>query len=66
MSSDLRDVEICRLQEASAEVETKMMNFLLNYAPTQDMKVGDAKTIARFARTYAFDAFSRALDGEKG
>lgn len=46
-------------QAASAEVESKMRDFLFQYEPMQELKIGDVKLIARFARTFAFDAFTR-------
>jgi hypothetical protein len=45
-------------QSASAVVERKMIEFLLNFVPAGELTITDAKTIARFATTIAFDAFN--------
>ncbi len=44
-------------QAASEQVEKKMLDFLTNFTPAEQLSVGDAKCIARFARNFAFDAF---------
>lgn len=43
-------------QEAGKWVETKMLEFLLQYTPAEQLSVGDIKHIAAHARTLAFSA----------
>jgi len=45
-------------QEAGQEVEKQMLEFLLQFAPAHELKVGDVKVIAGHARRLAFDIFS--------
>ena len=45
-------------QEKAAVVETKMLEFLVNFDPAGHLSLNDAKTIADFAKTFAFEAFS--------
>lgn len=51
-------------QVAGQRVEEKMITFLMGYAPAQDLRLSDAKTIASFARNFAFNEFTR-LDEEE-
>jgi hypothetical protein len=45
-------------QEAGQEVERLMIEFLIQYHPTHDLKVADVIQIAHHARRLAFDLFS--------
>jgi len=45
------------LQTICKKVEKDMLDFLLQYTPVGGITVDDVKTIARFARDYAFKAF---------
>jgi len=50
--------DLKRRQAAGVEVERKMIEFLMQWAPVRELKVGDVQQIATSARLYAFDAFS--------
>lgn len=50
-------IPLTTLQEICKQVETEMLEFLLQYSPMGNMTVDDVKTIARFARSAAFNAF---------
>jgi len=52
------DDDLKRRQAAAASLEQRMKDFLLNFEPADKLSVGDAKTIARFASSFAFDEFS--------
>lgn len=45
-------------QKAGERVEAQMLQFLIGFIPVEELKVGDMKCIARFARTIAFDEFA--------
>lgn len=51
-------MELKDRQAACAKVEKRMLDFLLQFHPADDLKLGDAKSIAMFAREIAFDEFS--------
>lgn len=55
-------IDLKARQEAGAAVEKKMLEFLVEFEPAGNLKLSDAKCIARFARTYAFEAFSPPTD----
>lgn len=46
-------------QAAGAEVQKEMLEFMMQFAPTHQLKVGDVWQIAFHARTAAFNAFSK-------
>ena len=48
---------LAETQAAAGEVEQKMISFLLQYSPVNELKVEDIKAIAFFARQAAFDNF---------
>ena len=50
--------ELKERQDASGDVEKRMMEVLLQFTPVKDLKVCDVQAIARFARNAAFEAFS--------
>jgi len=52
------DTDLKRRQEAGARFEQKMLDFLLQYNPTHDLKVIDVIAIASAARLLAFEEFS--------
>jgi len=52
------DTDLKRRQEAGARFEQKMLDFLLQYNPTHDLKVIDVIAIASAARRLAFEEFS--------
>ena len=47
-------------QDASAKVQERMLHFLCGFDPAGHLSLDDAKTIARYASTTAFDEFSDA------
>jgi hypothetical protein len=51
-----------RRQEIGDDVEHKMIEFLMQYGPARDLKISDAKEIARTARAYAFDSTQKLFD----
>lgn len=51
-----------RRQEVGAQVEQKMLDFLLQYTPARELKLGDAHCIANAARLYAFDATTKIFE----
>jgi hypothetical protein len=51
-------IDFKRRQEAGETVEREMLEFLLQYAPAQELKVSDIQMIARAACSIAFAAFS--------
>ena len=52
----MNDIEF--RQQAGMEVERKMLEFLMQWSPADEMKIVDVKQIAFFARRIAFEAFS--------
>jgi hypothetical protein len=44
-------------QEASARLEKKLLEFLVQFDPVGSLTVSEAKTIARHARALAFEEF---------
>lgn len=55
---DVLEIELKVRQEASAVVEKRMMEVLLQFTPIECLRVCDVQAIARFARNAAFEAFS--------
>jgi hypothetical protein len=51
------DPTLISKQEAGAQVEKDMLDFLMQFEPASGLTIGDAKTIARSARSFAFAAF---------
>lgn len=52
------DAELKLRQEAGQRVELRMLKFLTNFSPADELKVSDIKSIAMFARTISFDEFT--------
>lgn len=52
------DSELKFRQEASARVEKRMLEMLMGFSPADELKLSEARSIAMFARTIAFDEFS--------
>lgn len=42
-------------QAASANVEKRLIEFLMQFQPAQELTIANVKTIALFARNIAFD-----------
>lgn len=51
--------DLKRRQDAGAEVEKRMLSFLMQFTPAGELKVGDAKQIAFAARNFSFEEFSK-------
>lgn len=54
MTNDLK-----RRQAAAENLTQRMVEFLVDFEPMEKISVGDMKTIARFASSFAFDEFSK-------
>ena len=54
------DDRLKEAQKLGEDVENKMLDFLMQYEPTQELKVCDVKLIAHRARLLAFDAIELA------
>lgn len=54
---EMEKPDLVRRRKAAQEVEKKMIEALIGFTPTQELKVGDILFIARHAMTVAFDAF---------
>lgn len=54
---DVHKVELKVRQTAVAKVESKMLEFLIQFDPAGALKLNDAKVIAKVAREIAFEAF---------
>lgn len=52
--------DLKRRQEAGEQVEDDMLDFLMQFTPAGELRLCDAKQIAAFARTRAFELFSQA------
>lgn len=55
------DTDLEKRQGAGVEVERRMIQFLMQYDPTRELKVCDVQQIALHARKVAFDEFSSAV-----
>lgn len=51
------DPTLISKQEAGAEVERRMIAFLMQFIPAEELKLADIKQIASQARRAAFDCF---------
>lgn len=51
-----------RKQNAAQKAHDRMLEALMGFAPTQDLRVSDVKFIADYARTIAFDAIKETHD----
>jgi hypothetical protein len=54
MGNQVMNEKLKQRQEASANVEKRMVEFLIQFSPAQDLTVADVKTIALFARNISF------------
>ena len=52
------DETLKRRQEAGQSVERGMLDFLVQFTPAHEMKLGDVMLIAAHARRLAFNEFS--------
>jgi hypothetical protein len=46
-------------QDAGTRVEERMLQTLLSFEPTGELKIRDAQFIARMAKQFAFDEFEK-------
>jgi hypothetical protein len=60
------DDNLVKRQEAAAQVERRMMEFLIQYHPARELRLADACTIAAEARHIAFDMFSSEVVSNLG
>lgn len=54
----MNDPELKKKQEAGADVERKMIEFLIQFIPAGELKISDVLQIARAARALSFNAFA--------
>lgn len=61
--SDAQAIELRARQQAAENVEKRLMFFMLQFDPVSGLKIGDAKAIAAWARTVAFEEFQPEQPG---
>lgn len=53
-------------QDAGTRVEQRMLEILMGFEPTCELKIREAQFIARMARQFAFDEFEKIeIDGSQ-